>query len=283
MGSDQRDRTWLTDLRTRLPAHAAVIEALANRVRDADVLRWLEVGCSLGSGRADQLSDIDAAIGFADGTDIDAVGPAAVSQAGVVVDMLVHSTPGAPEQTRRIAAEFDNEVQLDLVLLPATWRTGLFDGTIAVVDKDGALASPAVSVHAGPPSQPTAREWLMLGWWAVSDVAKFIRRDSLFEAAARIDTARDMALRLRAAANNVPFPEFGLTSILDYPPFELPARLADTYCLPSDQGSVVSAAHAVAHLLEASGHAASANLEFDLATPWHTIAMERLLEATTGR
>ncbi|MFN8019923.1 MAG: hypothetical protein U0Q03_00210 [Acidimicrobiales bacterium] len=274
---------WLQDLRGQLPAHAAVIEALALTVSAVEALRWLEVGCSIGSGRADELSDIDAAIGFMDGTDIETVGQAVVSEVGAVVDSLVHALAGAPEPTRRFAVEFEVGIQLDLVLMPASWRTGLFDGTVAVVDKDGLLGHRAVSVHAGPPSQATAREWVMLGWWAVSDVAKFIHRNSPFEAAARIDNVRDMALRLHAAAHNTPFAEFGLTSILDFPPFELPARLADTYCLPDHPDSVRSAALAVVELLKASSQVASETLVVDLATPWQSIATARLNAAAGPR
>jgi hypothetical protein len=44
----------------------------------------------------------------------------------------------------------------------------------------------------------------MLAWWAVSDVAKYLQRGSLFEAADRITSIREWALRLFAAANTSP-------------------------------------------------------------------------------
>lgn len=92
-----------------------------------------------------------------------------------------------------------------------------------------------------------------------------------------------MALRLHAAANNTPFPEFGLTSILDFPPFELPARLADTYCLPGHPDSVRTAALAVADLLQSSSQVAAETLVIDLATPWQFVATARLNAAAGPR
>lgn len=275
---------WLGGLRVALPAHAAIIDALAAAVALDEALRWLEVGCSLGAGRADVFSDVDAAIGYR-GIDttaaLDAAGIGVAHRSGHVVDLLTHTLPGSPEGVRRFAAEFDSGVQLDLVVFPAEWRTGLMEGTVGVVDKDGLFVRPIVSTHAGPPTLDQAREWVMLGWWAVSDIAKFLQRGSLFEAAARIDAVREQALRLFAASGSIPYPEFGLTSLLDWPPFEVPGTLADTYCRPDDLTQVIAAAHAVVALHDMATHRAAAVLHFDLDTEWARTARGRLHQATT--
>ena len=104
----------------------------------------------------------------------------------------------------------------------------------------------------------------MLGWWAVSDTAKYLHRHSLFEAADRIAAAREFSLRLHAAANQIPDPGYGLTSLLDHEPYELPADLADTYCRPDDPAAVVVAAQAVAALLHACATRAQATIGTDL-------------------
>jgi hypothetical protein len=127
------------------------------------------------------------------------------------------------------------------------------------------------------------REWTMLGWWAASDIAKYLQRGSLFEAAARVECVREQALRLHAFAIGVPDPTYGLTSLLDYPPFELPAGLADTYCRPDDRASVVAAAHAAEALLTSAAEHAARRGSTDLTTPWAITAQRRLRDATTER
>jgi hypothetical protein len=67
----------------------------------------------------------------------------------------------------------------------------------------------------------------MMAWWWLSDVAKYLERGSLFEAAERIALVRQEALKLYAAARDVPYPLFGITSLLDYEPFEVPQNLAE--------------------------------------------------------
>src|SRR5688572_9291352 len=56
---------WLAKLASTLPRHSGLVERLRDAVLADDQLRWFDVSCSLGSGRADELSDIDCAIGYA--------------------------------------------------------------------------------------------------------------------------------------------------------------------------------------------------------------------------
>ena len=265
-----------------LPAHAEVLEALRREVTDGAQWRWLELSCSLAAGRGDPLSDIDAGVGYAESLaaeELDRAGTALVEAAGATRGVLIHALPGWPPGVRRFAVEYASGVQLDLVLMPAHQRQGLPDGSIAVVDKDARLAVPWRPPVADPPTVAEAREWVMLGWWALSDVAKYLRRESLFEAVERISEARQQALRLFAVARRVPYPAFGLVSLLDVAPRVLPDALDRTYCVPTDRGTVAAAAHATADLLERATMGAAEVLQTPLDTPWSGIARHRLATA----
>ncbi|MDY7100641.1 MAG: hypothetical protein S0880_05590 [Actinomycetota bacterium] len=274
----------------QLPRHSELIERLRRAVEADDEWRTFEVGCSIGRGTADELSDIDAAIGYAtapNGTSDDERlrdrGRSLVDAAGTVVDVLCHREPAWPPGALRFAAEYGNGVQLDLVVLPAARRPGLPDGSVAIVDKDGVYAQDWRPPVADPPDAATARQWTMLGWWLVSDAAKYLRRGSWFEAEARITDARAHALRLHAAARRVPYPSFGLVSLLDFPPFELPDGLGATYANPTEPASVLAAAEAVAALLRTAAADAGGTLGVDLSTPWSSLADQRLAAAGDRR
>lgn len=280
----ERGGEWLAELGTQLPRHSRRISALRDSVAADERLRWFDIGCSLGAGRGDQLSDIDCGIGYTEPLsedDLEELGLQLVSSVGVVVDALVHVMDGFPPGVHRFAVEYDDEVQLDLVLVPTALATGLREGEIAIVDKDATRAGTATSSAYGPPEARTAREWALTAWWFVSDIAKYIQRESLFEAADRIERVRQQALKLYAAAHDVPYPQFGLTSLLDYEPFRLPANLADTYPQPGDRVSVEAAAAAVVALLAECSAEAASHLGHDLTTQWEDRACARLAAATT--
>jgi hypothetical protein len=274
----------LTSLGHDLPAHAELLDRLTAAIESDERWRWLEVGCSLAAGRADELSDIDAGAGYAGDLTPDQlnhVGLRLVQAGGPIVDHLVHSMPGSPPEVVRFAVEYQSGVQLDLVLAPAGSRLGLPDVSVAAIDKDDQLATKWTPPVAGPPSIDQAREWTMLGWWAVSDATKYIRRGSLFEAAERVAEVRTYALQLFATGRRIPYPSFGLTSLLDYPPFELPERLAGTYPSPADRADVVRSLGATVDLLASSSASAGEELGADLTTPWADLARARLALAAT--
>jgi hypothetical protein len=277
------DRGVSLSFASALPAHAEVVEGLRREVGDSERWRWLELSCSLAAGRGDELSDIDAGVGYG-GTlapeELEREGAEVVRAVGDVADVLVHTMPGWPPEARRFAVEYRNGVQLDLVFMPASRRQGLPDGSVALVDKDAVLVEPWRPSVADPPSHREAREWVMLGWWALSDAAKHLRRGSLFEAAERITAGRQQALRLFAAARGIPYPSFGLVSLLDFAPFELPESLARTYCVPNDPAGVRRAAEAAADLLSRVSDEAAEALSLDLTTPWAEIARRRLAAAS---
>jgi hypothetical protein len=82
----------------------------------------LLVGCSLGRGAADALSDIDAALGVdaprgASGAErvatVEATVVTALPELGALVDVLRHRTGPADQWVRRIFAQFADGTQLD--------------------------------------------------------------------------------------------------------------------------------------------------------------------------
>ncbi len=269
-------------LNARLPRHAGVLNSLRRIVEANDQLRWLELGCSLGAGAGDEDSDLDVGIGYAGSMTAEHLadfGESVAAEVGPTIAILAHRMDGWPIETCRLAVEYAIGVQLDLVFLPSEWREGRPDRTIAVVDKDGRLEADWVPPSRQSPEPGLAREWMFLGWWAISNSAKYLKRGSLFEAAEALAEARKHALQLFAASRHVPYPGFGLVSLLDFPPFELPRELASTYCDPSDLSSVISAANACVHLFEQACVDAAGQLGVDLLGSLSEVARKRLVEA----
>src|SRR5260370_16669048 len=66
-------RAWLAALPAELAAQRRVIAVLLEFCAATSRVRSYSVGCSLGRGAADALSDIDAAVGVADAADVGTV------------------------------------------------------------------------------------------------------------------------------------------------------------------------------------------------------------------
>ncbi len=133
---------WLSDLAEHLPVHAEVVADLGRAVEASDQWRSLLVGCSLGSGRGDEFSDIDAGICYAEplsDEELERSGLELIAEAGDVLDVLVPRFEGWQDNSRRFAVEYDSGVQLDLAVFPAPWRRSR-PGEVPIVDKDGDLA-----------------------------------------------------------------------------------------------------------------------------------------------
>jgi len=268
----------LASIRSRLPRHAALLDSMCAVVARDERWRFLELGCSLGAGGGDELSDIDAAVGYRDiaaGELYEAAREFAV-ELGAPIDLIVHRMDGWPDDVCRVAAEYKGGLQLDLVFIPAASRHGLPDRSIALSDKDDQLAVAITPQSRLAPTIEAVREWVVLGWWAIATADKYVRRNSLFEALHAINEARTQALRLWAAGHGVPYAAFGLTSLLDFPPYEVPDGLAATYAVPDDKDAVAAANRATADLLDAASALATAALGIDIASPLSPVVRDRL-------
>ena len=225
---------WLDDLNRRLPLHGEVLRQLRDGARlDARVVQ-VSVGCSIARGTADEFSDIDCELSLSEEawpSGLELVEPL-VRSCGDVVELLHHQWPGAGTgESRRTAVVYASGVQLDLMVWPVSAWSGMRPPNTVVLyatcpvftrpwDPGGALASDA-----------RLREWRFLGWWALLDADKYLRRGSFWEARQRLEQARTVVWQLSAAAQGVPFPEYGITSLLDAAGARLPDAAETTAAL----------------------------------------------------
>jgi hypothetical protein len=219
---------------------------LVDRCEAWPLVTSLLVGCSLGRGAADALSDIDAALGVdaAPGeagaehvATAEAMVVAALPDLGAVVDVLRHRTGPADQWIRRIFAQFADGTQLDLAVVAQAGiemrRRG--GGAPDFIPLYQAAAGPACEVpDARTPASAYAvtsdqvREWAFLGWCALIDADKYLRRGSPWEAHNRLHEARHHVWALWAAANGALYPRHGLSQVLDHDPENLPPGIEST-------------------------------------------------------
>jgi hypothetical protein len=252
------DEAWFAKL--ELPNHAAILRGLVDRARAEPAIRFVEVCCSIARGAADELSDLDVGLGLRteDWPAVDRIVPPILGRLGEIVDQLEHSiSEWGDVPHRRFFVQYVSGVQLDLVTFLASRRTGLPAGALALYDPDARLALPMEArVERATPAD--INDWAFLGWVALGDLDKYVRRGSPWEALARLNEARTYAWQLWAAAQGIAYPAFGLTSVLDQPGSAIPAAFADTTA-SLDLADLHRAALALAELLaEVSEHAAAA-------------------------
>jgi hypothetical protein len=270
---------WVESLPNELGGQRRVLAGLLEFCRAAPQVTSLNVGCSLGRGAGDALSDIDAAMGLA--AERGAAGAAQIlaAEAGVVaelpklgqvVDVLRHRVGPGDKFVRRVFAQFADGPQLDLaVVAEAEVRRGdAAPDFLAIYQADGALTA---EVLAGSDQNPSAlvasgeqvREWAFFGWCALIDLVKYLRRGSLWEAHARLDLARDQIWALWAAATGAIYPWHGLSQVLDQNPDHLPPGIEATVAT-LDPAGLLAAARASATVLTQVSAAAADKYPADL-------------------
>ena len=251
----EQGRAWID----RLPGELAGQQAIMRRLltfsqADPDVC-WLAIGCSVARGAGDRMSDLDMGIGVTEAVYAAARDRIRLAADGLgdLVESYHHQLPGVPPPHERVFAQYADGCQLDLVILPAVLPGGPLPRTVMLYDRAGqsAAARPAPTEAPGPrPVQ--LREWAFGGWCALADLAKYVRRGSVWEALDRLHEARTQLWRLHAAASGIADPQYGLTSVLDFAPGDIPAGVEETVAglsLPS----LLAAARQAARLLTATG------------------------------
>ncbi|HXZ66501.1 MAG TPA: hypothetical protein VEH05_17315 [Streptosporangiaceae bacterium] len=242
-------RAWLAALPAELIAQRRIMTGLLDYCEATPAATALLVGCSLGRGAADALSDVDAALGVhadpgeAGAAQVQAVAAgvvAALPGLGSVVDVLRHRYGPADRFILRIFGQFADRSQLDLtVMADAEIRRGssaahpdfvrLYDTAdqpdkpIPADAREAAEPDPAYAV-----TGEQVREWAFLGWCALIDVDKYLRRGSLWEAHTRLHQARERIWALWAAAVGALYPWHGLSQVLDHDPRNLPPGIDAT-------------------------------------------------------
>jgi hypothetical protein len=242
-------RDWVEALPEELAGQRAILTRLLDVCCASADIRWLVIGCSLGRGAADRLSDLDMAVGVADDRFETAAADlrSAMSRLGDLVDSYHHQLPGVTTRHERIFAQFADRGQVDLVVSLASANS--VPRAVVLYDPDGLLE---VGGDRDPASPEQIREWAFRGWCALADLGKYLRRQSPWEALERLHEARGQVWQLWAAARGVPDAQYGLTSILDFAPDEIPAGMAATVA-DLDPARLLAAARRLAALLSEVG------------------------------
>jgi len=287
------DRAWLAALPDELAAQRRVMAGLADRCEAWPLVTSLQVGCSLGRGAADALSDIDAALGVntASGAAgawqvgaVEAMVVAALPELGALVDVLRHRSGPADQWVRRIFAQFADGTQLDLAVvaeaeIEARLRNGGAPDFIPLYrapgprgfrEPDSLTAGGGRASGSNPPAAyavtgEQVREWAFLGWCALIDTDKYLRRNSPWEAHNRLHEARHHIWALWAAAHGALYPWHGLSQVLDHDPGNLPPGIESTVA-GLDAADLLRAAQASTGILAAVSESAARRHPADLPT-----------------
>jgi hypothetical protein len=244
-------QAWLDSLPAELAPQRRVMAALLDFCAATPLVTSLTVGCSLGRGAGDALSDIDAGLGVAAERGEAGAGRVLPVEAALVralpgmaplVDVLRHRIGGPGRLACRVFAQFTDRTQLDLAIIAeAEVRRGDaapdFVPLYRVPGPGGEY--PVTGGQTGPPGagdHPPAhvvsggqiREWAFLGWVALIDADKYLRRGSVWEAHSRLHEAREHIWALWAAVVGAIYPWHGLSQVLDEDPGNLPPGIEST-------------------------------------------------------
>jgi len=260
------DRAWLSSLSSELKRQREAITALLDLCEASPLVSSLSVGCSIGRGAADALSDVDAAIGVratrgsAGAREIREVEEAVIAllpRIGTVIDVLRWESVGGDLLIRRAFVQFADRLQLDLaVVAEEQVRRGDAAPDFVAIYWSGSRPTTTHGPSAYEVSSEQVEEWSFLGWRALLDADKYLRRGSLWEAHHRVHEARDLIWKLWAAARNAAYPWHGLSQVLDHEPDVLPAGIEATVA-GLDAAVLRRAAVACADVLEECSAAAA--------------------------
>jgi hypothetical protein len=267
-GMASAGRDWIEHLPSELDGQRAIMLGLLDWSQRTDWVRCLVVACSVGRGAADRLSDLDMGIVVA-ADDFEAALAdvhKAVDGVADLVESYQHKIDGLAMTHRRIFAQYANRCQVDLVVIPATEAYGVVKDEVVLYDPDGLRTA---KWEPQPVSSQQVREWAFNGWACLADVGKYLRRGSAWEALERLHQARAEYWRLLATAHDVPNPRYGITSLLDFAPDQVPAYLADT--VPDlDLAQIAAAARRLAERLSEAGALLEPDLQAALPTAMAT-------------
>jgi hypothetical protein len=219
---------------------------------------WLELGCSMASERGDALSDLDVGLGVVSEAwpQIEHDLPAFMESFGEVVDALYHNLPEVRDLTHlRASVQYANGIQVDLVALPAHVSSGRPSEKVVFYQSD-ALRHEFLDASPRPFDSVSVREWAFLGWIALANTAKYLRRRSLWESLESLHTARTQIWRLWAFSNRLPDPKFGVTTVLDHEDASVPPGIEATVGV-LELVDLKRAALACANLLDETARAAA--------------------------
>jgi len=260
---------WLRSLPKELAPHREVMLGLMREAERDPGIRVLVVGCSIGRGAADELSDVDAMYAVVDTAWNDALRDSAgvVRRVGDVIDMHQQIIDPANRELppyQHTFAQYASGVQLDLVVALARERQAPRPDWIVLYDPDGRIVGEAKSTAA---TEEHVRQWMHIALVHLSACAKYLTRGSLWEANTQLDAARAELWRLWAVAERIADPQYGLTAVLDAPDAPMPDNIEATVA-GLDRRALRSAAMSCGELLVWTWpRAISAVATADLAMP----------------
>jgi len=260
---------WLRSLPKELAPHREVMLGLVREAERDPGIRVLVVGCSIGRGAADELSDVDAMYAVIDTAWNDALRDSAgvVRRVGDVIDMHQQIIDPANRELppyQHTFAQYASGVQLDLVVALARERQAPRPDWIVLYDPDGRIVGEAKSSAA---TEEHVRQWMHIALVHLSACAKYLTRGSLWEANAQLEAARAELWRLWAVAERIADPQYGLTAVLDAPDAPMPENIEATVA-GLDRRALRSAAMSCGELLVWTWpRAISAVATADLAMP----------------
>jgi hypothetical protein len=219
----------LATLPADLKRQADVMRRLLAEVQTLHAIRLYAVGCSIGRGTADRYSDIDAYLGVTAEAwpavleDIDDLLP----RLGILVDSHHHmlSVTDANNAGRHTFGQYADGVQLDLLVGRAAVRSQPRPDWVVLYDPDERVTLP---LRANETSLGELKEWMYGALVRLSYCAKYLARDSLWEALTVLEAARMDLWRLWCAARGVADPQWAITSLNDSPETPLPPDIAVT-------------------------------------------------------
>jgi hypothetical protein len=217
---------WLESLPRQLDPHRIVLRRLMRETDRDDRIRLIIVGCSIGRGVADALSDIDAYVGVRPWLPFLAGLEPLLGRLGEVVDLYhqrLARAEAAPYQ--RTFVLYRSGVQLDLVIADAPEAMPRRPDWVVLHDPDGRVSSEAGDRNV---TLEQIRTWAYEGWEHLAACAKYLARGSLWEAHEQLHSARTQTWRLWAVARRVADPQYGLTAVLDEPQAPLPPNIDAT-------------------------------------------------------
>ncbi len=277
-------RGWIAALGPGLERHGRTLLGLLDFCETTPAVTSLSVGCSLGRGAADELSDVDAAVGVdaalgaAGASRVRDVEQALVDHLGVdeAVDVLREETSSTDFLVRRVFVQRADGVQLDLaVIAESEVRRGeAAPDFVALYRADGVREVRSMP-SAYDVSGDQVRTWTFLGWRALLDADKYLRRGSAWEAHQRLEECRDRIWQLWATATGASYPWHGLSQVLDHEPAAMPSRIDETVA-GLDLADLRAAVLAAADVLEEASTAAAGRVPVALPTALATYTRQKL-------
>jgi hypothetical protein len=149
-------------------------------------------------------------------------------------------------------------VQLDLAVVPEpeVRRGDAAPDFVPLYRAAGARGNTVPAPSAYAVSGDQVRGWAFLGWRALLDADKHLRRGSGWEAHQRLEEARHRVWQLWATAIGASYPWHGLSQVLDHDPTSLPPGIEATVA-GVDLAELRDAVRAAADLLDEVSRAAA--------------------------